>query len=332
MFSRTQAVARAFAVWLLVILSAFWADVVTAQPAGGPNSERPPSRLWAAPGSKLPAEVIAHRGSSLERPEHTLAAYQLAIEQGADYLEPDLRLTRDGILIALHDTTLNRTTDVADRPEFAGRARLDGRNQPAWYPEDFLLEEIKRVRAKQGTKGRSAEFDGRESIPTFSEVVALARRYQEQSGRPVGLVPELRGSIAEFVKEVRALQLDQPDSDLKLYLQSFSLDDLRAARAELGLPAAWLVTKWPPAETLPKLRKEITGLGANKRLLLAADGAEQIARAKEAGLQIIAWTFADDNFDRQNFPSAAAELQAVLDRGVDAFFTDSPASGKNAVK
>jgi len=280
----------------------------------------------------LPAEVIAHRGSSMERPEHTLAAYQLAIEQGADYLEPDLRLTRDGILIALHDTTLNRTTDVADRPEFAGRARLDGRNQPAWYPEDFMLEEIKSLRTKQGTKGRSAEYDGRESIPTFSEVVALARRYQEQTGRPVGLVPELRGSIAEFVREVRTLKLDQPDSDLKLYLQSFSLDDLQAARAELALPAAWLVTKWPAAETLPKLRKEITGLGANKQLILAADGAEQVARAQAAGLQVIAWTFADDNFDRQSFESAADELRTALNRGVDAFFTDSPASGRNAVR
>jgi glycerophosphoryl diester phosphodiesterase len=332
MYSTVSTAAMTCTLWCLLFLSAISVNELRAQPGSGPSPDRLSSRLWAKPGSNLPAEVIAHRGASQERPEHTLSAYQLALEQGADYIEPDLRLTKDRVLICLHDATLNRTTNIAEHPEFAERARRDASERPAWYPEDFTLEELKRLRARQGTRGRSSEYDGKEGIPTFAEVVGLARRYQEQSGRPVGLVPELRGAVAEFVKEVQTLNVDQPDSDLKLYLQSFQLADLKAARAELNLPSAWLVTKWPTAEQMKELREQITALGTNKRLILAADGAEQVAQAQAAGLQIIAWTFADDNFDRQNFESAAAELQMALARGVDAFFTDSPASGRNAVR
>jgi len=110
--------------------------------------------------------IIAHRGASGERPEHTLAAYRLALEEGADYIEPDLRLTKDGVFIALHDASLNRTTDVATRPEFAGRAKPDKKGAPSWSPGDSTLAEIRTLRCHQGTAGRPKEFDNQEGIPT----------------------------------------------------------------------------------------------------------------------------------------------------------------------
>jgi glycerophosphoryl diester phosphodiesterase len=115
--------------------------------------------------------IIAHRGASGERPEHTLGAYHLALAQGADYIEPDLRLTKDGVFIALHDSSLDRTTDVAAHPEFAHLAKLDKKGNKVWEPGDFLLSEIRALRTRQGTMGRPKDFDGQEEIPTLQEIL-----------------------------------------------------------------------------------------------------------------------------------------------------------------
>src|SRR5712675_240338 len=96
--------------------------------------------------------VIAHRGASGERPEHTLESYALAIEEGADYIEPDLVMTRDGVLIARHENDIGGTTDVAEHPEFAARGRtqtIDGESMTGWFTEDFTLSEIKTLRARE---------------------------------------------------------------------------------------------------------------------------------------------------------------------------------------
>src|SRR5450432_4174440 len=122
--------------------------------------------------------IIAHRGASGLRPEHTLAAYQLALEQGADAIELDLVPTRDGSLIARHDNELSITTDVADHAEFASRRRskiVDGIRLTGWFSEDFTIDEIRALRARQRFDFRSREFDGRFPVPTLDEVQQLTR-------------------------------------------------------------------------------------------------------------------------------------------------------------
>jgi len=111
--------------------------------------------------------VIAHRGASGERPEHTLEGYRLAVEQGADYIEPDLVMTRDGVLIARHENEIGGTTNVAEHPEFAGRRRtqvIDGETMSGWFTEDFTLAEIKTLRARERLpelRPANCAFDGR---------------------------------------------------------------------------------------------------------------------------------------------------------------------------
>ena len=133
--------------------------------------------------------IIAHRGASGERPEHTLESYRLAIEQGADYIEPDLVMTRDGVLIARHENEIGGTTDVAQHPEFAARQRtqvIDGETLTGWFTEDFTLAEIKRLRARErlpGLRPQNCLYDGRFTVPTFDEIMNLVA---EANRRPAG--------------------------------------------------------------------------------------------------------------------------------------------------
>ena len=139
--------------------------------------------------------VIAHRGASGYRPEHTLEAYRLAIRQGADFIEPDLVATRDGVLIARHENEISGTTDVAAHPEFAGCRTtkvVDGVAMTGWFTEDFTLAEIRTLRAKEripAIRPDNTRFDGLYTIPTFAEVVQLARR-ESRGGRRSGVYPE----------------------------------------------------------------------------------------------------------------------------------------------
>lgn len=141
--------------------------------------------------------VIAHRGASGYRPEHTLEAYRLAIEQGADFIEPDLVATSDGVLIARHENEISSTTDVAAHPAFAGRRTtktVDGRPVSGWFSEDFSLAEIKMLRARERipeVRPDNARFDGMYSVPTFAEVLQLAR-CESRDGRVVGVYPETK--------------------------------------------------------------------------------------------------------------------------------------------
>lgn len=139
--------------------------------------------------------VIAHRGASGYLPEHTLEAYLLGIEQGADYIEPDLVATRDGRLVARHEPNITATTDVASRPEFAERRRryvIDGREEEGWFTIDFTLEELRTLRALQPHPERPQQYNGRFAIPTFEEVIALAQREGARRGRTIGVYPETK--------------------------------------------------------------------------------------------------------------------------------------------
>ena len=144
----------------------------------------------------VPPLVIGHRGASGERPEHTLESYALAIAQGADYIEPDLVLTRDGVMIARHEPMIDGTTDVAQKfPASRKTTRMvDGVSTTAYFASDFTLAEIKTLRAVQSNASRSKAFDGQFAIPTLDEVIALARAESARTGRTVGIYPEIKHS------------------------------------------------------------------------------------------------------------------------------------------
>jgi glycerophosphoryl diester phosphodiesterase len=139
--------------------------------------------------------VIGHRGAHGYLPAHTLEGYALAIELGADFIEPDLVATKDGHLIARHEPNMINTTDVASRPEFAARKRVaivDGIAEEGFFASDFTLAEIKRLRAVQDFAERPQQFNGKFEIPTLEEVIKLAKRKSEEKGRTIGIYPETK--------------------------------------------------------------------------------------------------------------------------------------------
>jgi len=209
------------------------------------------SATWRTLDGKPPL-VIAHRGASGYRPEHTLASYILAIDQGADYIEPDLVATRDGHLIARHEPLLDDTTDVKSRPQFAERRttkELDGKSVTGFFASDFTLAEIKQLRAVQSNPARSKEYDGRFEIPTFEEILDLARRESAQRGRTIGVYPETKhpsfhlalGLPLEerLLEALRLRKLDRPDGPV--FIQSFESANLQYLRAKTRLPLVQLL-------------------------------------------------------------------------------------------
>ncbi|WP_421849095.1 glycerophosphodiester phosphodiesterase family protein [Novosphingobium sp.] len=153
--------------------------------------------MTAAPLAAKPL-IFAHRGASALRPEETLAAYEKAIADGADFIEPDLVPTKDGVLVARHESNITETTDVANHPEFAARRAvkvIDGKRQEGWFTEDFTLAELKTLRARErlgALRPESMAYDGRFEIATFDEIAALAAHGKAASGKPVGLIPEIK--------------------------------------------------------------------------------------------------------------------------------------------
>ncbi|HEU0154376.1 MAG TPA: glycerophosphodiester phosphodiesterase family protein [Arenimonas sp.] len=188
--------------------------------------------------------LIAHRGASAHRPEHTLAAYALAIEQGADAIEPDLVMTRDGVLVARHENALSDTTDVATRPAFAARRtrkQIDGAWVEDWFSEDFTLAELKRLRARERLPGlRSTAWDGQFEVPTLEEIIALAAAESERRGRLVGLVPEIKHptyfaalGLAMEAPLLETLAAHEYTRTAPVIIQSFETANLRALREQL---------------------------------------------------------------------------------------------------
>lgn len=308
--------------------------------------------------------VIAHRGASAQRPEHTLAAYALAIEQGADFIEPDLVMTKDGVLVARHENEISGTTDVADRPEFASRRTtrvIDGETFAGWFTEDFTLAELKTLRARerlpQLRPGNTA-FDGQETIPTFDEILALAKA----APRPVGVYPETKHPSYH-----RAIGLPMEDALLAalarhgwadarnlVFIQSFEVANLKELRAKTTLPLIQLLAArgGPPDmpeesyaamlsdDGLKAIATYADGIGVEKPLVIPRepDGrlarpTDLVARARRAGLKVHAWTFRPENYflpedlRGPGGPSdpgdSEAEIRAFVAAGIDGLFTDS---------
>lgn len=180
--------------------------------------------------------VIAHRGASGYRPEHTLAAYQLAMDMGADFVEPDLVITRDGELIARHEPNLIDTTDVLLHPEFASRRRVknvDGQPTDGFFAEDFTLAEIKTLRAVQNRPYRDQDYNGQFPIPTLGEIIRLVQVHEKSTGRMVGIYPEIKHPSYFRVqglpleeKLIDTLVLHDFVNPLRLFIQSFDVEPL----------------------------------------------------------------------------------------------------------
>lgn len=189
--------------------------------------------------------VIGHRGASALRPEHTLASYGKAIADGADFIEPDLVMTRDGVMVARHENEISGTTDVADHPQFANRktARsIDGHAVRGWFTDDFTLAELKTVRARERLPHlRSTRFDGVFHIPTFEEIIEFVAAQSNALGRTVGIIPEIKHSnyfqrigLPMEDKLLATLLAHSYTRTAPVEIQSFETGNLKYLREKLG--------------------------------------------------------------------------------------------------
>lgn len=308
--------------------------------------------------------VIAHRGASGERPEHTLAAYERAIDQGADYIEPDLVPTKDGVLVARHENEISGTTDVADHPEFDARKAtrtIDGEQVTGWFTEDFTLAELRTLRARErlpAVRPANARFDGLWPVPTLAEVIALVKAKEAEGGRRIGLYPELKhpsyfaarglATPAILLKQLTAAGYAKADDPV--FIQSFEvgalaelnrLTELRLIQlvsAEGGpadMPAVRYAALLDPAG-LKWIARYADGIGAELSLILRPDGKPTplVSEAHAARLAVHGWTLRRENRflppplrtgDDPNAPGKIGAVWALLKAaGVDGVFTDNP--------
>ncbi|WGM37549.1 glycerophosphodiester phosphodiesterase [Caulobacter sp. NIBR1757] len=273
--------------------------------------------------------VIAHRGASGERPEHTASAYRLAIGQSADFIEPDLVVTRDGALVARHENEIGGTTDVAVRPEFAARKAtkvIDGEQITGWFTEDFTLAELKTLRCRERlpkVRPGNTLFDGQDQILTFAEVAALAKTEGDRVGRRIGLYPEMKhptyfASVGlpiegRMAAALKAAGLDGADANA--FVQCFEVSPLKTLRGLVKTPLVQLISdeggpadapgtlyaSMATAEGLKAIGSYADGVGPEKGLVVPTDGkvllpaTAFVTDAHAAGLKVHPWTVRREN-------------------------------------
>ncbi|MEZ5971868.1 MAG: glycerophosphodiester phosphodiesterase family protein [Hyphomonadaceae bacterium] len=271
--------------------------------------------------------VIAHRGASAYRPEHTLAGYLLAIEQGADYIEPDLVMTKDHVLVCRHENEISGTTNVADHPEFTDRRKsktVDGAEAIGWWVEDFTLAELKTLRARERIpqlRPDNAHYNDTYEIPTFAEALALA----QQHGK--GIYPELKhptflrecgvDPVPAFIAAVN--EAGGQNAANIMYVQCFEIGAIQALAQMSSIQ--WSCIQLAAAEGGPwdqrgtsyaemlagdglrRIREYAVGVGVEKSLVIPRDGANNlgaptdlVARAHAKNLLVHAWTFRPENY------------------------------------
>jgi glycerophosphoryl diester phosphodiesterase len=290
----------------------------------------PKEKLLAA---KLPI-VIAHRGASGYRPEHTLAAYELAIQLGADYIEPDLVSTKDGILIARHENEISGTTDVAKRMEFTNRQTtkiIDGESVTGWFTEDFTLAELKTLRAQERIptiRPENTAYDGLWEIPTLQEIIDLAKSKSSLLGRRVGIYPETKHPT--YFQAI-GLSLTEPlitilnangytDATAPVFIQSFEVSNLQTLNRLTDVSLIQLINNYGQpndftvagdARTytdlitpvgLAEIATYADGIGVHKNLIIPRDSNGNLLSpttlvddAHTAGLLVHSWTFRQEN-------------------------------------
>ncbi|AUT02150.1 glycerophosphodiester phosphodiesterase [Nostoc sp. CENA543] len=294
----------------------------------------PTEKVLAGTLTGQPPIVIGHRGASGYRPEHTLAAYELAIEMGADYIEPDLVATKDGYLVARHENEISGTTDVSSRPEFADRFTtkvIDGQNISGWFTEDFTLAELKTLRAIEripAIRPGNTAFNGLFEVPTLQEVIDLAKEKSSLLGRTIGIYPETKhptyfDSIGLSMEEILVSVLNAngyTDETAPVYIQSFEVANLKDLNTltnvsliqllnNSGKPYDFVVSgdsrtyrDLATPEGLAEIATYANGIGANKNLIIPRDASGNLLSptslvndAHAAGLLVHAWTFRDEN-------------------------------------
>jgi glycerophosphoryl diester phosphodiesterase len=305
-----------------------------------PRQSPPQSATSAAEAEPRPL-VIAHRGASGHRPEHTLEAYALAIAMGADFIEPDLVSTRDGVLVARHENEIGGTTDVAVKyPARRTTKVIDGDSVTGWFTEDFTWDELRTLRAKERQPLRSHAYDGQFAVPTIAEVLALADSAGRRRGRPVGVYPETKHPTyfrgiglpleERLLEALRAHDLDRRDAPV--FIQSFEAANLRALRSQTRARLVQLVSD--PSQVTPAALREIAtyadGIGANTRLIVAAlpgaTATSVIRDAHAAGLFVHVWTLRPEpQFLAERYGGdPLAEVRELAALGVDGMFGDFP--------
>ncbi len=321
---------------------------------------------WAVPvAAEDDVLVIAHRGASGDRPEHTLAAYELAIDMGADYVEPDLVVTKDLELIARHENELSGTTDIASREEFADRRRdknVEGRMVSGWFSEDFTLAEIRSLRARERVpqaRPDSATFDGLYQVSTFDEIVKLVRAKEAETGRTIGLYPELKHPTLMLEQEgidmvdllvTKLKQYDLDDADDPVFIQIFEVTPLQRLDRLVDTPLVMLISSRGGPYDEPNMRwaNMITPTGLAE-IATYADGigpwighvldpttmqaTSLVEDAHAAGLKVHPWTLRKENgflpgaLQNEGGPAADGKWPmlwgAAIATGADGFFTDN---------
>ncbi|GBE91382.1 glycerophosphodiester phosphodiesterase [Nostoc cycadae] len=286
--------------------------------------------------------IIAHRGASGYRPEHTLAAYELAINFGADYIEPDLVSTQDGVLIARHENEISETTNVAKHPEFAQRRTtkiIDGESKKGWFTEDFTLAEIKTLRAKERIpqlRQQNTIYDDLWEIPTLQEIIYLAKNYSKKLGRNIGIYPETKHPT--YFRSIN-LSLEEPllntlrangyhEKNAPIFIQSFEVSNLRYLAQITNLPLVQLInltgqphdfvvsgdvrtyTDLVTKSGLEEIAKYAQAIGIHKDILVPRDHKNKLLsptsvlqNAHAVGLKVHIWTFRnEDSFLPLDFP------------------------------
>ncbi|MEL6364538.1 MAG: glycerophosphodiester phosphodiesterase family protein [Pseudomonadota bacterium] len=288
-----------------------------------------------------PPIVIAHRGASGERPEHTVPAFEIATARNADYLEPDVVMTKDGYLVVRHERYLSTTTDVASRPDYADKKRLgvsNGEEREDWWVEDMTIGELRRLRAIQPREGRSKTFDKRYPPALLSEVLVVASlngvgAYPEMKEPHVfeelGLDPEgaLLAALSEQLFDRYKNPIDQPPA----IIQSFDPDFLKSLSEKTEKPLVQLVygvetdTGLQPNVSLDEIATYADGVGPAKSLIIGPDGktTDFVKEAHALGLFVHAWTFRDDEAPADGV-DIETELQRIYAAGVDGVFADFP--------
>jgi glycerophosphoryl diester phosphodiesterase len=273
--------------------------------------------------------LVAHRGASAYAPEHTLAAYKLAIEMGADYVEQDLAVTKDGVLICLHDASLERTTNVEQLfPNRVTTQTIEGKTRQAWLANDFTLAEIKTLDAGSWF---DKKFAG-EKVPTFDEAIALIR------GK-AGLFPELKTpeiyagrnvKFEEMVAEAldkNGLRGSKADAKTPVILQTFGQASARKlAEMKIGVPVVLLLgddESFKTAAQLKTWKGIVQGFGPTKNIV--RNNPEFVKWAHAEGMSVTPYTFRSSDTARAGFTSVADEMSFYLYKlDVDAVFTDNP--------
>ena len=329
--------------------------------------------------------MIGHRGAPAWRPEHTLASYARAIVDGADFIEPDLVMTKDGVLVARHENEIGGTTDVASHPRFAGRKAtraIDARSVTGWFTEDFTLAELKTLRARERLPQlRGTKYDGEFQIVTLEEIIEFAATESTLAGRPVGIIPEIKhGSYFQRIglpmedRLLATLAAHAYTRTAPVEIQSFEIANLKYLREKLGDRHSNIrLLQLLDAPAAQPYDVAAAGGDLDYARMMAPEGLREVARyadaigpqigaimpttrdgrlgqptrlvpdAHAAGLQVHPYTFRPENQflakdfwqgsdpDTLNQAGLVAQIGVYLDAGIDAFFTDDPASGRQAV-